>query len=321
MTKFKLLAILFFVAISSITFAQSNEIQLLDYKAAAQKKNANFNQIVQTVRQQFEQKRQQLKQAGIVPEKDQGFREKNAQFERWAYLWQDRVNPDGTFPSSASGWNNAVQKDANLFSTSSQNRSSAATPTWTNIGPNDSSILNGWSYGAGIGRVNVVKRSPLSKGYMLAGTAAGGVFKSLDLGSSWSPLTDQFAGLGVSDIIFHPTNDNIIIVATGDYDASHMNSIGIMKSINGGASWTQTLAFTLNQSVRIKHLYLDPNFAVNNTIYCTATDGIYVSTNAGDTWTKEYGSTSDENMVDIIKIGADFLLLMDGVDYLSQVLT
>ena len=305
MIKTKLLAALLLVALSFIAHAQNDNL-LLDYKLAAQKKNANFYQIVQNVRQQFELKRQQLKQAGIVPEKDQSFRESNAQFERWAYLWQDKVNPDGSFPSAASGWNNAIEKNANLLSNSNQSRTAAASPTWTNIGPNDSSILNGWSWGAGIGRVNVVKRSPLSKGYMLAGTAAGGVFKSLDLGTSWSPLTDHFAGLGVSDIIFHPTNENIIVVATGDYDGNHMNSIGIMKSSNGGTTWTQTLTFTLNQSVRIKHLYLDPNFAGNNTIYCTATDGIYVSTNAGDTWVKEYGSSTDENMVDIIKIGTNF---------------
>lgn len=307
MTKCKLLILIFCVAITQILHAQTNDFQVLDYKAAAQKKNANFNQIVQTVRQQFEQKAKELKQAGIIPEKNQTFREKNAQFERWVYLWTDKVNPDGTFPSSASGWNHAVNQQPSLvISPTAPVRSNAAIPVWTNIGPNDSSILNGWSYGAGIGRVNVVKRSPISKGFMLAGTASGGVFKTLDLGSTWEPFTDQFAGLGVSDILFHPTNDQVIIVATGDYDASHMNSIGIMKTANGGATWSQTLSFTLNQSVRIKHLYLDPNFTNNNTIYCTATDGIYVSTNAGDSWTKEYGSSTDENFIDIIKIGNDF---------------
>ncbi len=302
------IAVLLWMAIPLFIYAQSDaETGILNYKLAALKKGANFFTIAQTVRLQFEAKRNQLKLIGKNPDKEQSFREMNAQFERWAYLWQDKVNADGSFPSAAAGWNNAIEKNKQLITGGNiDNRTTGANATWTNIGPNDSSILNGWSFGAGIGRVNVIKRSPLSKGYMLAGTAAGGVFKSLDLGSNWSPLTDQFAGLGVSDILFHPTNDQIIWVATGDYDASHMNSIGIMKSVNGGTSWTQPLAFTLNQTVKIKHIYLDPNFATNSTLYCTATDGVYVSTNAGDTWTKEYGAANDENMVDIIKIGTTF---------------
>jgi Secretion system C-terminal sorting domain len=304
--KRTLIAILICMIAANHTNAQTN-VPTLDYKTQARKTNANYYNIVNTVREQLNAKRQQLVADGKTPDKDQPFREANAQFERWAYFWQDRVNADGSFPSSTTGWNNGLQKNPNLLNPiGDAQRTGAANPTWTNIGPNDSSILNGWSFGAGIGRVNVVKRSPLSKGYMLAGTAAGGVFKTLDLGSNWSPLTDQFAGLGVSDIVFHPTNDQIIIVATGDYDGSHMNSIGIMKSTNGGTSFTQTLAFTLNQAVRIKRLYLDPNFGTNNTIYCTATDGVYVSTNAGDSWNKQYGSATDENMVDIIKIGSDF---------------
>ena len=298
----------FFISIN--VFAQDDTIKLFDYKNAAQKPNANFNEITKTVRQQFDIKRQQLKLKGPNSETDHSFRELNAQFERWAYFWQDRVNADGTFPNSTTGWKDAIEKNPNLISssTSTENVVETAYPTWTNIGPNDSSILNGWTYGAGIGRVNVVKRSPLAKGYMLAGTASGGVFKTTNLGDSWTPLTDQFAGLGVSDIVFHPTNDQIILVATGDYDNNHMSSIGIMKTTNGGTTWTNPLAFTLNESVRIKNFYLDPNFSSNNTIYCTATNGVYVSTNAGDTWTKEFGSAADDNFVDIIKIGADFFV-------------
>ena len=311
--KLKIFTLILLSFITNCLFAQEND-QILDYKSAAQKPNANFYEITKKVRQQFDAIEQSLKLKGVDPSNSKSREGLNTQFERWAYFWQDRVNADGTFPNSASGWINAIEQKPNLISssTASENNVETTYSTWTNIGPNDSSILNGWTYGAGIGRVNVVKRSPLALGYMLAGTASGGVFKTIDLGNTWTPLTDQFSGLGISDIIFHPTNDQIFWVATGDYDASHMNSIGIMKTTNGGTIFTNPLAFTLNQSIRIKHLYLDPNFGTNNTIYCTATNGIYVSTDAGDTWTLPFTSdVSPANMVDLIKLGSD-IFATDG---------
>ena len=296
-----ILLLIFFSLFTNILNAQ-----VIDYKNASLKPGANYYTIIKSVREYFNQQRAILISDNKNPEKDNNFRELNSQFERWAFFWQDRVNPDGSFPNSSAGWKNAIQANPNLIETSSPNIIETGVPTWTNIGPNDSSILNGWSFGAGIGRVNVIKRSPINKSYMLAGTASGGVFKTINLGTNWDPFTDQFAGLGISDIVFNPTNDQMIFVATGDYDASHMNSIGIMKTVDGGSTWTNPLTFTVNQNIRIKHIYLDPNFSTNNTLYCTSTDGIYTSTNSGDTWTKTYGSQSDENFIDLIKIGSNY---------------
>ncbi len=296
-----------FSFLAAITMYAQRVNTIPDYKNEVSKPNANYTTITAAVRQQFELKRQELIRDGVNPETNNKFREENAQFERWAYFWNDRVNADGSFPSAAQGWINTLQTNPEMI-TGANRTTSVAAAIWTSLGPIDVNILNGWTFGAGIGRVNVVKRCPGNPGYMLAGTASGGIFKTTDLGSSWTPLTDQFAGLGVSDILFHPTNTQIIYLATGDYDGSHMSSIGIMKSTDGGTSWTNPLAFTLPQSIRLKKLYLDPNFAVNNTIYCTSTMGVYVSTNAGDTWTRDFGAATDENMIDIIKIGPNFFV-------------
>lgn len=296
-----------FSFLAAITMYAQRVNTIPDYKNEVSKPNANYTSITAAVRQQFDLKRQELIRDGVNPETNNKFREENAQFERWAYFWNDRVNADGSFPSAAQGWINTLQTNPEMI-TGANRTTSVAAAIWTSLGPIDVNILNGWTFGAGIGRVNVVKRCPGNPGYMLAGTASGGIFKTTDLGSSWTPLTDQFAGLGVSDILFHPTNTQIIYLATGDYDGSHMSSIGIMKSTDGGTSWTNPLAFTLPQSIRLKKLYLDPNFAVNNTIYCTSTMGVYVSTNAGDTWTRDFGAATDENMIDIIKIGPNFFV-------------
>lgn len=291
--KYSTLFVLILVAINTI--AQ-------DYRYAPNNPNANYFTIVTQERAKLEQKKQQLILVGRGEEKGNKFREEVAQFERWAFEWRDKVDANGKFPNSAAGWINALQSNPELF----RNESSSAV-SWTSLGPTDAGTLNGWTFGGGIGRINVVRRHSNEPGVLYAGSASGGVFKSTDLGSSWTPLTDNFAGLGVSDLVIHPTNPQTIIMATGDFDASHVNSIGIFKSTDAGATWTQKLAFTLNQNIKIAHLYVDPDFGTNSTIWATTTNDIYKSTDAGETWASAFNS-NDEQYNDFIKIGNDYFV-------------
>jgi hypothetical protein len=118
---------------------------------------------------------------------------------------------------------------------------------------------------------------------LFAGTAAGGVFRSTDMGTSWTPTTDQFSGLGVSDIAIHPTNPDTMYLATGDYDSDHMNSIGIFRSTNGGSTWAATgLTFELSAADRIGHIFIDP--VQPHILYASTQFGIKKSVNSGGNW-------------------------------------
>lgn len=286
----------------SFIFSFNLNVKAQDYKSAPNNPNANYFTIVSQERAKLEQKKQQLIAAGRGEENSKSFSEEVAQFERWAYEWRDKVNSNGKFPNNAIGWINAMQSNPEIF----RNENTTAV-SWTSLGPTDAGTLNGWTYGGGIGRINVVKRHPDQPGVLYAGSAAGGMFKSADLGTSWIPLSDNFAGLGVSDFVFHPTNSQTIIMATGDFDASHVNSIGIFKSTNGGTSWTQKLSFNLNNNIKIGHLYVDPDFGTNSTIWATTTNDIYKSTDAGETWASAFNS-NDEQYNDFIKVGTDYFV-------------
>lgn len=269
-----------------------NEVTILnkqftinDYKAMADKPDANFFEIVKSTRAQLKQIKKELP-IDIEGKENQTFRELNAQFERWVWNTKGQVGKDGKIAPSNKGWENYLQANPDFIHKAA--KKDRSTTTWTNFTPfsnytpDDSTFANGWTYGYGIGRVNVVRQHPTNKSKLYAGAAAGGVFVSNDYGENWMPLTDQFAGLGVSDLVMNPSNPNEILLATGDYDGRHINSIGIFKSTDGGVSWTQVYILTLNQNKLIAHIKYD--VVNNNIVFATTSDNVLKSTDGGSTW-------------------------------------
>ena len=199
-------------------------------------------------------------------------------FKRWENYWQYRLMPDGKFPPAGynmAQFNDFVEKNAG-------EQTESLLSNWTNLGPNSSN--SGY---AGIGRVNCIAFHPTNSSIMWAGTPAGGLWRTTNGGTSWSPLTDNMAVLGVNAIAVHPTNPNILYIATGDAFGGHTSSIGVMKSENGGTTWTSTgLSFSVNSLKRIAQLMINP---ANPAILLAATsDGIYRSTNSGANWSLVY---------------------------------
>ena len=139
----KLLLVLLF----ALGFLQARAQSYID---ASLLPNANYHTIVTQERARIEQKRQQFIQAGQGQEKSEEFREEEAQFERWAYDWRDKIGPDGKFPNSAQGWINAMQTHPYLFNFDNNSPTNIEASTWTNLGPTDQVNYNGWTFGAGI---------------------------------------------------------------------------------------------------------------------------------------------------------------------------
>ncbi|EFK97407.1 conserved hypothetical protein [sediment metagenome] len=148
----------------------------------------------------------------------------------------------------------------------------------------------------GIGRVNIYSGfDPTNPDVYWAGSAGGGVWKSTNAGRNWFtfPFT-QFLSLGVSDIGISPSNPNIVYVATGDADGSSATrspgSIGVIKTTNGGASWTTTnLNFYLLDNKILGRLLVDPDDP--NIVIVASFDGIYKTIDGGSIWAKKSNGT------------------------------
>lgn len=200
------------------------------------------------------------------------------QYKRWENIMQPKSYPDGKLPDPSKYWNE-YQKFLAANNTKANN-------SWYPLG------LTSWTEfqeggNPGNGRLNVVTVDPRNKNIIYVGAPEGGVWKSNDGGLSWNTTFDYLQRIGVSSIAIHPNNSNIIFAGTGDRDAFDCKSIGLLRSDDGGATWTNTgfhssLA-NYNNVNKILINPLNPNSMIIGTYY-----GVYKSKNGGNTWTQVY---------------------------------
>jgi photosystem II stability/assembly factor-like uncharacterized protein len=202
-------------------------------------------------------------------------------WKRWELLMMDRLTADGKITNHA-----ARNIEANrLYSKIEQQFADqrANTGHWLPIATDDY-ITYGEGYNPGIGRVNVIAFHPTDQNTIYAGTPAGGLWRTTNEGSSWTPLTDGIPRTGVSGIAIDPFDPDIIYILTSDGDKNDTQSIGVLKSTNGGLTWNPTgLVYDELDFVRGFKLVMKPND--NMTLFAVMTDGIWRTENGGIDWT------------------------------------
>jgi len=110
---------------------------------------------------------------------------------------------------------------------------------WSFMGPKNLPVPYTIFFGEGriAGRVNAVAYDPFDTDTYYIGAANGGVWKSTNRGSTWTPLSDKWPMLRVSAIALDPKNQGTIYVGTGDFDGGDGPGFGLMRSKDGGATW------------------------------------------------------------------------------------
>jgi len=171
---------------------------------------------------------------------------------------------------------------------------------WSSVGP---------SYAPdGVGRVNRIAFHPTNAGVIYAGTANGGLWRLIWIGSTytWTCLTNYIPELSISGIVVSKADPNTIYILTGDGDESggfvsswgyRGSSIGVLKSTDGGNNWfaTTPFPFVTAGSYRGMSLIQDPNNA--NTLLAATTNGIFRTTNGGNSWVRsQMGSVDDDDI-------------------------
>src|SRR6266446_4961096 len=101
------------------------------------------------------------------------------------------------------------------------------------------------------------------------GAASGGVWKSLNGGSTFKPVFDKQPVQSIGAITIDPKNPKIVWVGTGEAWTRNSVSIGdgVYKSVDGGENWTN---MGLKDSERIAKILVDPSST--NTRYVCAPD-------------------------------------------------
>ncbi len=204
-------------------------------------------------------------------------------FRRWQWFMEPRVYPSGELKYGSHAY--AIEQYKNfIIENASAKQStnaviSATTANWIPLGP-FGSPANGDA-----GRIQVIEMHPVSSNTFYVGTSAGGFWITNNGGVSYTTTTDQLGSCGVSDIAINPLSPNIIYISTGDKDggAGDTQSIGVLKSTDGGLTWNTTgLTWQASQYRRIYSLLINP---VNPNILIVATSqGMYRTIDAGVTW-------------------------------------
>lgn len=218
-------------------------------------------------------------------EKQKGWK----QYKRWEAFWAPRLWPDGTFINAAKIYSDNLSR----MQFGKQDR--LQSNRWSQVGPfAPPAQYNNQTSLSGVGRINIVRFHPTNPNILWAGSASGGVWRSSDKGKTWEtfPFT-QFLSLGVSDIAISPSDPNTVYVATGDADgtlgtATYCYSIGIIKTTDGGATWSVTgLTKNLPDKFNVSRLMISPTDP--NSLLAATTSGIMKTTDGGATWTRTQG--------------------------------
>lgn len=146
----------------------------------------------------------------------------------------------------------------------------AGTP-WFSIGPRN---VNG--------RVKSLTVHPTNPDIVYAGAASGGVWKTTDGGQSWHPLWYDQETLNFGSIAIAPSAPDTVYAATGEWTPNYGPSYpgaGLYVSADAGANWTR---HTTLANRRVSKVAVSPTNA--DRVFVAGKSGLERSNNAGGTW-------------------------------------
>ena len=142
------------------------------------------------------------------------------------------------------------------------------------------------------GRVGDIAVHPRDKKIWYVAAASGGVWKTTNAGTTWTPIFDNEASYSIGTLVLDPKNPNVVWVGTGENNAQRSVGYGdgVYKSVDGGRSWQN---MGLRESEHISRIQIDPR---NSDIVYVAAQGplsrkggdrgLYKTTDGGRTWNK-----------------------------------
>ncbi|MEM1174505.1 MAG: glycosyl hydrolase [Pseudomonadota bacterium] len=120
--------------------------------------------------------------------------------------------------------------------------------------------------------------------------SSGGLFKTENNGTTWTPLFDGEGSYALGVVELDPANPKVVWVGTGENNAQRSVGFGdgVYKSIDGGVTWTN---MGLKDSGHISQIWIDPEdsdtvlVAAQGPLWNAGGDrGLYKTTDGGQNW-------------------------------------
>ncbi|MFQ5430180.1 MAG: WD40/YVTN/BNR-like repeat-containing protein [Phycisphaerae bacterium] len=140
------------------------------------------------------------------------------------------------------------------------------------------------------GRITDFAVDPQNPARYFVASASGGVWKTINGGTTWKPVFDGEGSYSIGCVALDPKNPSVVWVGTGENNSQRSVSFGdgVYRSRDGGAHWEN---LGLKDSEHIGMILIDPRNS--NTVYVAAQGplwrsggdrGLYKTTDGGETW-------------------------------------
>jgi photosystem II stability/assembly factor-like uncharacterized protein len=190
-------------------------------------------------------------------------------FKRWQYFAERAMDETGKLKSPEFYYNELQNYNSRINNEGLQSRTTVG--TWEEMGPTYWDATSGWN--PGVGRITSIAVDESNLNHIIAGSQTGGVWKSMDGGTSWSVLTDNLSNIDVYALTIDPSNT--MTYYWGSYGGT------IFKSTDGGLTWA--LHSNVSGGGAVNKILIHPTDS--SKMYASAQgNGLYKSVDGGLTW-------------------------------------
>ncbi len=165
---------------------------------------------------------------------------------------------------------------------------------WRNIGP---TIMGGR-----VSDLAVVETDPST---FYVGTATGGVWKTVNHGTTFEPVFDNEPTTSVGDVTVAPSNPNVVWVGSGEPQNRQSSpwGNGVYKSTDAGRTWRHMGLAETHHISRIRIHPRDPSIvyvaAVGRLWGANPERGVYKTTDGGESWELVLFVDEDTGAIDL----------------------
>ena len=155
------------------------------------------------------------------------------------------------------------------------------------------------------GRISDIAIDPERASTWYVSAASGGVWKTVNAGTTWSPIFDRYGSYSIGCVAVDPNNRHVVWVGTGENNSQRSVGYGdgLYKSLDGGQSFTKV---GLEHSEHIAKILIHPKnsdvvyVAAQGPLWSSGGDrGLYKTTDGGATWNRVLEISENTGVSDI----------------------
>ena len=156
------------------------------------------------------------------------------------------------------------------------------------------------------GRIADIKTHPENESVWYVATGSSGVWKTVNAGTTWTPIFDDQPSYSTGCITLDPSNPDVVWVGTGENVGGRHVAYGdgIYRSDNGGTTWKN---MGLKKSEHISEIIVHPDnsdvvwVAAQGPLWTSGGErGLYKTTDGGTSWKKVLGNDQWTGVTDIM---------------------